>query len=160
MVRDRKFTEREDAAVRFTVTRPDDTTMEQVAHMSDDEIGRYNAIVTAAESGAWKCEAVAPLPPRDDAESETLSAEHGWASHPDQLEMVAVTTNPSWLKSSADHTGGRIVSADELDEFIDSLPASTAPVMELRFWPQWTVFLLAVACFAGEGALRCRLGYP
>lgn len=163
VVRDRKFTEREDAEVRFVVTRPDGTTMEQVARPSDDEVGRYNAIVTAAESGAWKCKAVASLPSVDDTESETLSAEHGWASQPDQLEMAAVTTNRSWLKSLADHTGGRIISADELDEFVDSLPASTAPVMELRSWPvwhQWTVFLLAVACFAGEWTLRRRQGYP
>ena len=161
-VRDEQFVVREDAQVVVKVTRPDGTTFEQRARPSDDELGRYDTVITAAESGAWICEVTASLE-EDGDEFEELTATHGWASQPDQQEMARAAVNGSLLNSVAENSRGRVIDWGEIDGFVDALSSTEAPVMEVRSWPiwhQWSVFVAALVCFVGDWGIRRRLGYP
>ena len=161
-VRGPEFEAREDAVVTFNVTRQNGTELQLTGRPADDEVGRYVALVSADESGPWHCSVTAKLDCRDQ-KIEELTAQHGWASQPEQQEMAAVEDNRLWMQTVAEKTGGRVLSADELDSFVDDLQTSDAPVMETFSWPiwhQWGVFLVALACFAGDWTIRRRRGYP
>ena len=161
-VRGPEFEAREDAVVTFNVTRQNGTELQLTGRPADDEVGRYVAFVSADESGPWHCSVTAKLDCRDQ-KIEELTAQHGWASQPEQQEMAAVEDNRLWMQTVAEKTGGRVLSADELDSFVDDLQTSDAPVMETFSWPiwhQWGVFLVALACFAGDWTIRRRRGYP
>lgn len=161
-VRDEQFVPREDAVVTIQVTQPDGTIVEKRARPADDELGRYDIMVNAAAAGAWMCDVTACME-SSDRRQEQLTTQHGWASQPDQEEMSSVALDQKWLKSVADNSGGRVVKYDELDDFVDDLQTKDAPVMETVSWPvwhQWSIFLVAVVCFAGDWTVRRRLGYP
>ncbi len=161
-VRDEQFVPREDSVVTIKVTQPDGTVTEKRARPADDELGRYDIIVNAATAGAWTCEVTATVN-SSDGQQKQLMTQHGWASQPDQHEMSSVSLNREWLEAVADNSGGRIVTYEELDDFVADLQTSDAPVMETVTWPvwhQWSIFMVAVACFAGDWTLRRRLGYP
>lgn len=161
-VRGQEYEAREDAQVIFEVMHPDGTTQRLSAHQADDEVGRYDAIVSAGESGPWICDVTATLT-GDDGEPEELTALHGWASQPEQQEMASVQLNRPWMQKLAQQTGGHIVDSSSLDSFVDELQTSDAPVMEVLSWPiwhQWSVFVVAIVCFAGDWTIRRRMGYP
>jgi uncharacterized membrane protein len=161
-IRDKQFVPREDAVVTIRVTQPDGSVIEKRARPADNELGRYDVVVHTAAAGAWTCEVTAGLE-SSDGKQEKLKTQHGWAGQPDQEEMSSVSLNRKWLEAVAEKSDGRIVSYDELDAFVDELHISEAPVMETVSWPvwhQWSIFILAVACFVGDWTIRRRLGYP
>lgn len=161
-VRGPDFEPREDADVVFSVRHADGSPRELTGRPANDEVGRYDALLAAGEGGPWNCEVTATLQDPD-AEPEVLIADHGWASQPDQQEMASVQVNTPWLESLAASTGGRVVRSNELDHFVEKLQTTDAPVMEVLSWPlwhQWSVFLVALACFVCDWTIRRRLGYP
>lgn len=160
-VRGADFEARENADVKFTVTSPDGQKFELAGEPSDTESGSFEATVAAAQAGAWKVSVSAAL--ADEGNPEPLLAETGWASQPDQKEMKSVEVNRTFLQSVADLTKGRMVELKELDRFIDSLPQSSAPLVEVWSWPiwhSWWIFLAALACLVTDWALRRRRGLP
>jgi hypothetical protein len=57
----------------------------------------------------------------------------------------------------AKSTGGRVLAAEDLDEFVDSLKNLPVPVSETRSEPLWHSpwwLIAALACFTGEWSLR------
>ena len=57
----------------------------------------------------------------------------------------------------AKRTGGEVLAADKLDDFVRTLPERKAPIQEswsLPLWHHASVFLFALACFAAEWGLR------
>lgn len=88
-------------------------------------------------------------------------AEVGWSSDPAAEEFASLTPNVALLESIARKTGGELVPADRLREFVTRLPTKAAPVMEPASQPAWhNPFLLGLAllCFLVEWGLRRRVG--
>ncbi|MCA9062187.1 MAG: hypothetical protein KDA96_03990 [Planctomycetaceae bacterium] len=158
------FEPREDADVRFVVTGPNGKSLEVSGKPTDDTPGAFEAVVAAADAGAWQVATTAVLPTDPDApEEEPLKATTGWASQPDQDEMKSTVVNRSFLDQIAELSGGRVVEADELDDFISDFPTEKVAVVEIhswQIWHQWWVYLTAVICFAGDWTLRRRRGLP
>ena len=56
-----------------------------------------------------------------------------------------------------------MVLADDLDDFVSSLPNRKIPIVETwtyPLWHQWPVFFAAIGCLVGEWALRRWKGLP
>ncbi len=156
------FEVREDADVRFVVTKPDGKKIEISGEPSEDVIGRFEVVVSSVAAGAYTADVVATLNEADQ-ESEQLTANVGWASQPDQEEMASVSVNVRFLTDVAAATGGRVVAMSELDSFVDDLAHSDAPLVEVWSWPiwhQWWVFVAAIGCFVTDWTLRRRMGLP
>ncbi len=160
-IRGNDFEARENADVKFSVEGPDGQTFELTGEPSDTESGAFETTVAAAQMGAWRVSVSATV--SDDATAEPLTAETGWASQPDQREMSSVQVNHKFLEQVASLTGGRTVELNALDGFVDSLPESRAPLVEVWSWPiwhSWWVFLTALACLTTDWTLRRRRGLP
>ena len=161
-VRDRDFEPREDADIHVKVTKPDGEVIELVGEPSDEQIGQFEIVLSALQPGPYTAEVAATLTHPDEGPEE-LAASTGWASQPDQEEMASVRVDRKYLQQIADQTGGQLVQADELDDFVEQLSASDAPIVEIWSWPvwhQWWVFVTAVICFVGDWTIRRRLGLP
>lgn len=160
-VRGSDFEARENADVKFVVTGPDGQNFELTGEPSDKDSGLFEVSVSAAQPGAWKATVTAVL--SDDGETAPLVASTGWASQPDQKELRSVQVDRAFLEAVAKATGGRTLELDELDDFVDQLPHSSAPLVEVWSWPiwhSWWVFLAAMACIGTDWTLRRRRGLP
>jgi hypothetical protein len=160
-VRGSDFEARENADVKFVVTGPDGQTFELTGEPSDKDSGMFEVSVSAAQPGAWKATVTAVM--SDDGETEPLVASTGWASQPDQKELKSVQVDRTFLEAVAKTTGGRTLELDELEDFVDSLPQSSAPLVEVWSWPiwhSWWVFIAAMACIGTDWTLRRRRGLP
>ncbi|MEZ6128263.1 MAG: glutamine amidotransferase [Planctomycetaceae bacterium] len=158
----RDFELREDADVRFVVTKPDGEKVEITGEPAEDEIGRFEVVMSAVDAGAYTAEVTATVNEADQ-EPEELSSSIGWASQPDQEEMASVTVNTRFLTDVATATGGHVVALEDLESFVDDLSHTDAPLVEVWSWPiwhQWWVFGMAVACFVTDWTLRRRQGLP
>ncbi len=123
------------------------------ADAASSEAGLYEATYIPRETGGYLVEAVAT----DSAGAEVGRAEAGWTADPAADEFRSLRPNRALLETIAKQTGGQIVAADRLAEFVASLPNRHAPITERWSYPIWhrsTVFLFALACFAGEWGLR------
>lgn len=161
-VKGEDFESREDADVSFVVTKPDGETVELTGEVSENITGRFEAVMSAIDAGAYTAEVTATIH-RLEQEPDQLSATVGWASQPDQKEMASVGVNSKFLSDIAVATGGRLVELDQLDSFVDDLARSDAPLVEVWSWPiwhQWWVFGIAVGCFVADWTMRRRLGLP
>lgn len=90
-------------------------------------------------------------------------AETGWSSELAIDEFRNLTPNLALLESLARVTGGEVVPADQLENFVKRLPRKKAPVMEAWAEPLWHtpwVFAFALACLLGEWGLRRWKGLP
>ncbi len=161
-VRHKNFDSCDDADVKFEIIPPDGQVLQVTAEPSDEIPGRFQAVVAALDAGRWKAKASATIQV-DGEEVETLTAETGWASQPDQREMKSVQINKTFLQQVAEETSGQCVPMNELDEFVESLSYRDAPVVERHtfpVWNQWWVFLVAVGCFGADWTIRRRRGLP
>ena len=71
--------------------------------------------------------------------------------------------NLALLEALARQTGGAVDPAVRAGAFVRRLRDRPAPVSDLEtrpLWHSWLVLLAALACFAGEWALRRREGLP
>jgi len=94
---------------------------------------------------------------------EVGTIEAGWTSNPAEEEFQSIAVNRQLMERLAEETGGEIISADELESFVTTLPSRKAPITEQWTYPLWHqswVFLLAVCCFTGEWGLRRWRGLP
>jgi uncharacterized membrane protein len=160
-VRGVDFEARENADVKFKVTGPDGQVFELTGEPSDSTSGMFETTVAAAQPGRWMVTATATG--TEDNEVEPNVAETGWASQPDQKEMKSVEVDRTFLQELATTTSGRLVELDELDSFVDELPASSAPLVEFWSWPiwhSWWIFGIAIACLCVDWTTRRRAGLP
>ena len=87
----------------------------------------------------------------------------GWVAEPDAEEFRVLSPNVALLERMADQSGGELVPADGLDQFVGSLSRRKVPIVEpwvYPLWHQWTVFAFAIACLVGEWGLRRWRGLP
>ena len=123
------------------------------AEASDKETGVYRASYVPREPGAYHATAVIT----DSSGVKVAEVETGWASEPLAKEFASLKPNRSLLEDIARKTGGELVAASRLDEFVESLQQKKAPIIETYSYPLWHkpyVFLAALACFVTEWGLR------
>jgi hypothetical protein len=158
-VRNGKFEPLDNASVTVRVKTPDDREIELTAQAGERRPGEYETTFAARTPGAYRAEVVVAAP---DA-SEIGRRETGWAVEPDTDELRTLRPNRALLARLAEATGGELVEAARLDRFVGDLPNRKIPVVETwtyPLWHQWTVFLFAVGCLAGEWGLRRWKGLP
>jgi uncharacterized membrane protein len=129
------------------------------AEASLDEPGVYSAVFVPKEAGAWNFAAEVIT-----SDGDSLpSAETGWVYEPAVEEFQATGINTELLNALASESGGEVIDADELDEFVAGLQSRPMPVMEawtMPLWDQPLVFLIVLCCLLGEWGLRRSKGLP
>lgn len=158
-VRDKLFEPLDNATVTMRVRTPAGREIELTAGPSDRAAGQYETTFASRAAGAYRATVIAKA---EDA-SEVGQREVGWTIEPAADELRTLKPNRDLLARIAESTGGEMIAADDLDQFVGSLPNRKIPVTEAwayPLWHQWPVFLLAVACLAGEWGLRRWKGLP
>jgi uncharacterized membrane protein len=162
-VRDKAFEPLDGAAVTIEVREPGGESVQLTAAPVPSESGLFEAAYVPRTSGGYVARAVAT----DAAGAAVGEAEAGWATDLEAREFQSVKTNRPLLEEIARRTGGRIVEIDGLDEFARSLPRRDVPITEVWTRPLWdlpgvlpAIFLLVLACFIAEWALRRWKGMP
>ncbi|HEX5446747.1 MAG TPA: hypothetical protein VFW87_23215, partial [Pirellulales bacterium] len=158
-VRDRLFEPLDNAGVSLRVETPDGRQISLTAEPGETAAGEYTATFTPRMPGAYRASVVAKA---EDA-SEVGRREIGWVAEPATDELRTLRPNRELLARLAESTGGELIEAGELDEFVASLPNRKVPVVEAwtyPLWHQWSVFLFAIGCLIGEWGLRRWNGLP
>lgn len=158
-VRDKTFEPMDNASVVLYVTTPEGREIELKAEAHDQYTGTYRATFLPPKPGAYRARVVATAADG----SEVGQRETGWTAEPASEEFRTLMPNRALLTRIAEKTGGEMIPADGLDEFVSSLPNRKIPVVEpwiYPLWHQWTVFLFAITCFLGEWGLRRWHGLP
>lgn len=155
--RDKKFEPLENAAVLIAITGPaiDGKTNRVTipAEASDKEPGVYRATYVPREPGAYRASAIIT----ESSGVKVAEVETGWASEPLAREFASLTPNRSLLEEIARKTGGEVLAADRLDQFVETLDKKKAPIVETYSYPLWHkpfVFLAALGCFVSEWGMR------
>ena len=133
------------------------------AKAAPDEVGLFEATYLPRTSGGYLAQAEIV----DNDGNSVGQAEAGWAADLEAREFGSITTNRALLETIARQTGGRLVSIADLDRFARDLPRQDMPISTVVTRSLWdlpgvmpAVFLLALACFAGEWAIRRWKGMP
>ena len=158
-VRNPEFAPLDNAHVSVHVTTPDGHTQDLTAEPAATQAGIYTATVLPPMPGAYRARVVATA---EDG-SQVGERETGWVTEPATEEFRVLSANLALLERLAQRTGGEIVSADQLDQFADSLSGRKVPMVEpwvYPLWHQWSVFAFAVCCLIGEWGLRRWQGLP
>jgi uncharacterized membrane protein len=166
-VRDAKFQPLDNAAVTIEVqpvlassSLPSENKPVRLSsEASLKEPGLYQATFVPRLTAGYR--AVAAVINSEGA--EVGRAETGWASDLAAAEFRSLTPNVSLLSSIARKTGGEIIRADKLEQFVGRLPRRHAPVMEAWNSPVWqtpAMFGFALLCFFSEWGLRRWKGLP
>ncbi len=157
--RDKQFSPLDNAAVSIKVQTPDKRNIELVAESSPHAPGEYLATFAPREAGAYRASiAVAAADG-----SEVGARQTGWSVEPQTEEFRTLSVNRPLLERLAKDTGGEIIAADGLDNFVSSLPNRKIPVVEswtYPLWHQWQMFVAAICCLVGEWGLRRWRGLP
>ena len=126
---------------------------EVFAEPSLEDAGLFEATYYPSGSGGYRARAIVR-----DGEGKLLGEKQtGWALNPAAEEFQSLVPDRELLETLASKTGGRVLTLDEVIPFVASLDSLEAPVSETWTRPLWHapwVFVLALACFAGEWGLR------
>jgi uncharacterized membrane protein len=158
-VRDKLFEPLDNAMVTLRVKTPEGREIELTAEPSEHAAGQYETTFASRTAGAYRATVVTKA---EDA-SEVGQRETGWTVEPAADELGTLRPNRELLERIAEATGGEMIAADALDQFVSSLPNRKIPITEAwtyPLWHQWPVFLFAVACLIGEWGLRRWKGLP
>src|SRR5260370_423332 len=158
-VRDAQVAPLDNAGGVLHVKTPDGREVELAAESSDRAAGQYEATFAPRESGVYRAQVSVTAADG----SEVGRRETGWSVESQTEELRALTVNRPLLAQIASDTGGEMVSADDLEDFVSSLPNRKIPITEswtYPLWHQWQVFLVARACLSAERAPRRSDGPP
>jgi uncharacterized membrane protein len=165
-VRDKNFEPMDHVSVLIEVNDPQGNRTQLKAEPVLNETGIFEATYIPRADGGYFAKA-AVKEKKENEEAELGSAETGWASELDSIEYKSIKTNRPLLEKIAQQTGGRVIEADNLDNFVSGLSKKDVPVSETWTRPLWdmpwisqAVFLLVLLCFACEWALRRWKGIP
>lgn len=160
-VRDQKFQSLDNAAVTLKVTRTNAPTSEPpislAAEASPTEPGLYEASYIPRESGGYRLEASVA----NDTGAAAGTAATGWTSDLAAAEYRDLKPNRALMEQLARQTGGRVLTAGDLESFASDLPKEHAPITESWTRPLWHtpwMFLFALACFIAEWGVRRSRG--
>jgi uncharacterized membrane protein len=123
------------------------------------EPGLYHATYVPRATGGYRASVCVT-----NAEGvEVGRAVAGWSSDLAADEFRSLTPNLPLLQSIAQRTGGKIISAEKLEQFARDLPSYHAPIMEAWTFPIWhtpAVFAFALVTLVSEWGLRRWKGLP
>jgi hypothetical protein len=155
-VLDEKFQPLNDANVSVKITDPEKNIITLAPRLSETQPGVFTATFSASAAQGWFL-AEATVTEADDTLIATT--EEGWTPNAD--EFKSLTPNKALLEDLATKTGGQVYALDELSDLVKKLPETEVPVtrtVTTSLWHTPWVFLLALACFIGEWALRRQRG--
>jgi len=158
-VRDEMYEPLDNASVAVSVATPDGRHIELTAEPSDRAAGEYRTSFASRTPGAYRAQVTAKA---EDA-SEIGAREAGWTVETATDELRTLRPNRGFLERIAKETGGEMIAADALDDFVAGLPNRKVPVVEAWTYPLWhqgSMFLFAVGCLVGEWGLRRWKGLP
>jgi uncharacterized membrane protein len=149
----------ENASVAVRVSGPAGEPVELTADASETESGSYEVEYVSRVPGAHRA-AITVKDPEGKAAGER---EIGWIADPESREYRDLEPDRALLERLARESGGEVVDGDRLDAFAAGLPDRRIPITDpwtYPLWHRWSVLLFAVACLAGEWALRRWKGLP
>ena len=158
-IKNEQYDPLDNAAVQIKVIQPDHSAISLTAEPSDLRAGEYHRTFVPRQSGAYRV--VATVTAADG--SHVGMRESGWVSEPAADEFRNLEPNREALTSLAERSGGEVLSADELDQFVKDLPNRKIPVTEPWVYPLWHqtwLFLFAIFCLCSEWGLRRWKGLP
>ena len=158
-VRDPAYAPLDNAGVSVQVTGPDGKPVQLTAEASEKKAGLYEATYVPRQPGAYRAQVTVTAP---DA-SDVGQVQTGWTSDPAAEEFRDLRANHALLERVARATGGQLVAASDLEEFVTTLPTRHAQITEPYVRPVWHqpwVFLLAILCLAAEWGIRRWKGLP
>ncbi len=158
-VSDPEFQPMDNAAVELTLSTPGGKTLKLTAEADDDRPGTYVARYVPREPGAYRAKVLVSAPDG----SVVGEREAGWTAEPAADEFRRLTPDLALLERIAEETGGEVVAADRLGQFVADLPNRKIPITEAWVYPLWhdpMVFLLAIAALTAEWGLRRWKGLP
>ncbi len=123
------------------------------------EPGLYQVSYISRSTGGYKATATVT----NNVGAEIGRAEAGWSVDLAADEFRSLVPNVALMESLARKTGGEVIMADKLEDFVKKLPNLKAPVMESWSYPLWhttTMFAFALACLLGEWGIRRWKGMP
>lgn len=157
--RDAQFEPLDNANVVLHVQTPDQRKIDVTAESSERTPGQYETTFASRVAGAYRAQVVVTAADG----SEVGRREIGWTVEPQTDEFRTLTVNRPLLNRLAQETGGEMISLDQLESFVGSLPNRKIPIVETWTYPLWhqsSVFLLAISCLIGEWGLRRWRGMP
>ncbi len=158
-VDDPEFQPLDNAAVEITVDTPGGRTLKLTADADDERPGTFVAKYLPSESGAYRAKVLVSAPDG----SAVGEREAGWTAQPAADEFRRLTPDLALLEQIARDTGGEVIQADRLQEFVADLPNRKIPITEPWLYPLWhhpLIFLLAIAALTSEWGLRRWKGLP
>ncbi|MEM7233506.1 MAG: glutamine amidotransferase [Planctomycetota bacterium] len=159
-LKDENYEPLENAEVEIEVTPPDSKeTVELRADASDREAGLYTASYTSLREGDYRAKVSVRSADGDVLPTGLLA----WTSDPTSEEFRRIDVDRDLLTQVAKESGGRVVSLDELDDFVSELQREKTLITEpwsYPLWHRWSVFCVAVLCLCAEWALRRTRGLP
>ena len=158
-VRDELFDPLDNATVAMHVTDPTGEDLELTAEPSDTTPGVYTSTFVPRAPGAYRAALVVTAADG----SEIGQRETGWTSEPAAEEFSQLQPNRALLERIAKETGGEVIAADDLEDFVSDLPNRKIPVTEpwtYPLWHKWFIFAFAIGCLVSEWGLRRVAGLP
>jgi uncharacterized membrane protein len=157
-VRDKVYQPQDNANLSVQVRPPGEPSIELDAQPSLEEAGLFEVLYTPRSPGAYRAEIT-----HTDDSGEVQRATLGWTSDPAADEFREITINRDAMARLAEATGGEVVEASNLNDFVTTLPARNAPLTETWLTPLWHrswVFALVLLCLIGEWGIRRLRGLP
>jgi hypothetical protein len=158
-VRGPEYEPLDNASVTVRVIAPDGKSLDLTGEPSEREAGLYEADYVPRLPGAYRAQVTAAAPDG----SEVGAAKAGWTSDPAAEEFRDLRGNAGLLERLAKGTGGQVVDAGDLEDFVATLPTRHAEISEPYVQPAWHqpwVFLLAIVCLCAEWGVRRWKGLP
>ncbi|WP_166830231.1 glutamine amidotransferase [Thalassoroseus pseudoceratinae] len=156
---DERYRPLDNATVNVKVQTPNEETIDLAAEPMAALAGEYQLSFVSRQPGAYR----ATVQVKASDSSDVGQRETGWISEPAAQEFQTLKPNRAWLEQVARETGGEVVSADNLDDFVRDLPTRNIPLTETRIdpvWHNWPVFLCALGLLVTEWGLRRWKGLP
>jgi uncharacterized membrane protein len=157
-LKDKVYQPQDNANLSVQVRPPGEPSIELDAQPSLEEAGLFEALYTPRQAGAYRAEIT-----QTDESGEVQRTTLGWTSDPAADEFREITINHDAMARLAEATGGEVVSADGLNDFVTTLPARNVPLTETWLTPLWHrswVFALVLLCLIGEWGIRRVRGLP
>ncbi len=162
-VHNKAFEPVDDVSVSVEVREPGDRKVLLTAVAAPSASGLFEATYIPRTSGGYVARAMVS----GAADSAGSTAETGWTVDLQAAEFQSVASNRPLLESIARQTGGRIVEAGELSDFVRDLPRRDAPITDVVISPLWdlpgilpALLVFTLTCFVAEWALRRWKGMP
>lgn len=158
-VRDERFDPQENAAVRVTVSAPEEAPLPLALEPSLSEPGLFETLYVPRRAGSYRAEFEVT-----DADGRPLgTAQVGWVFEPAAEEFRRVEVDRAAMQRLAEASGGAVLSPRDLSSLVEELPNRDVPLKESWTTPLWhSPWMLAaiLLTLAGEWGLRRWRGLP